>query len=307
MTSIPIERVQALREHNFRRTEARRVKSPSGAERFVRDVGFCHFWPIQGFEIPNLFHAIAGRRRDVPSAHDDPDLSRCWRWKDDALGRRRWYYAKLIGRRATMVSLETLPVFYALSPNYGGEDDYVHEYEAGRLSREARAVYEAIRDGGPMDTVRLRREARLASDSAKAGFERALVELQMGMRLVPVGVAEAGAWRYAFVYDLPTRHIPELEAQAAAWSRSDARAELVARLVDNVVVASRREIARVFAVLRWTERELDGTLKRLTEGQRLFVAPVEGLSGEYFLSPSAMSSARAAPRRSRGIHSPRRR
>lgn len=167
-------------------------------------------------------------------------------------------------------------------------------------------MYEAIRDGGPMDTVRLRREARLASDSAKASFERALVELQVGMRLVPVGVAEAGAWRYAFVYDLPTRHFPGLESQAAAWSRSAARAELVARQVDSVVVASRREIARVFAVLRWTERELDGTLNQLTEGQRLFVAPVKGLSGEYFVSPSVMSSARAATRRPRGIPSPRR-
>jgi hypothetical protein len=31
----------------------------------------------------NLFHAIAGRVRPVPNEHDDPDIDKCWSWKDD--------------------------------------------------------------------------------------------------------------------------------------------------------------------------------------------------------------------------------
>jgi len=67
---------------------------------------------------------------------------------------------------------------------------------------EAKTIYEVIRDGGAMDTVRLRREARMAAESSKARFEKALTDLQKGLKILPVGVAEAGAWRYAFVYEL---------------------------------------------------------------------------------------------------------
>jgi len=45
---------------------------------------------------------------------------------------------------------------------------------------------------GPLDTVRLRREARMSAESAKSRFERGLVELQVGLKVLPVGVAEAG-------------------------------------------------------------------------------------------------------------------
>jgi hypothetical protein len=46
-------------------------------------------------------------------------------------------------------------------------------YELGRhegdnLTAEAKAVYEAILENGPLDTVRLRREARMSAESAKS-------------------------------------------------------------------------------------------------------------------------------------------
>ena len=64
----------------YRRLPELRVATVDEARAFVNEVGFCHFWPIKGIEMPNLFHAIAGRVRSVPNAHDDPDLSRCWGW-----------------------------------------------------------------------------------------------------------------------------------------------------------------------------------------------------------------------------------
>jgi hypothetical protein len=289
MKAIPERQIEVLRAHSYHRTKTRRVQTQDAAVQFVNEMGFCFFWPIQGVELPNLFQAIAGQVRAVPMAHDDPDLSRCWAWKDQALGQRQWFYAKLLCKRATLISLECLPVFYALSPNYGDDEDYLQDYAAGRLSRDAKNIFEVLRDRGPLDTVRLRRECRLAADSAKSGFERALTELQMSMRILPVGVAEAGAWRYAFIYDLVTRHFPEVAEQARAITRSAARLRLVQQYVDNVVAASQADIGRVFRTLKWTPGELAQTLNALVEQQLVIKTPITGLEGEYLLSAKALA------------------
>ncbi|MCX7854790.1 MAG: hypothetical protein N2556_02235 [Anaerolineae bacterium] len=267
--------IRHLREFNYRRTPERRLHSAAEARAFVEEVGFCHFWPIKGVELPNLLHAIAGRVRPVPMEHDDPDGARCWTWKDDSLGQRWWYYGKLLRRRATLVSLKFLPFFYACSENYGSVDDYLQEYAEGRMTAEAKAVYEALLDQGPLDTVQLRRAARMSAESAKSRFDRALMELEVGLKVLPVGVAEAGAWRYAFIYDLLPRHFPEIPEQAREISRADARWMLVLQYLKTVVEAEAAMIARVFHVLNWTATELERTLQRLLrEGHiRLVEAP----------------------------------
>jgi hypothetical protein len=84
--------------------------------------------------------------------------------------------------------------------NYGSLDDYLQEYEDGLMTAEAKAIYEALLEHGPLDTVRLRREARMAAESAKSRFDRALVDLQVGLKVLPIGVARTGAWEYAFTY-----------------------------------------------------------------------------------------------------------
>jgi hypothetical protein len=161
------------RNMRYRRTPERRIQMVEDARAFVEDLGFCFLWPIKDIEMPSLFHAIAGRVRSVPMKHNDPDLSKCWGWKDRALGLRWWYYSKMLRRRATLISLDLLPYFYACSENYGGLDDYMDEYRAGTMSAEAKGLYEALLEHGPLDTVRLRREARMAAESAKTRFEKA--------------------------------------------------------------------------------------------------------------------------------------
>jgi len=214
MASITQDQIQVARDRRYRRTDVLRIQTVEAAQAFVRDVGFCHLYPIKGVEMPSLLHAIAGRDREVPMAHDDPDGSKCWGWKDGSLGKRWWYYGKVLRRKATLISLEVLPFFYACSENYGDLDDYLEEYRAGSMTLEARQIYEALLKHGPLDTVRLRRESRMAAESAKSRFERALVELQVGFKVLPTGIAEAGAWRYAFVYDILQRHLPQIPEQA---------------------------------------------------------------------------------------------
>ena len=105
----------------------------------------------------------------------------------------------------------------------------------------------------------------MSADSAKSRFDRALVELQVGLKVIPIGVAEAGAWNYAFVYEILQRHFPDLPAQARPIGRAEARRVLVQRYLDNVVAADRKMVAKVFHVLKWTPMELDRTIATLLE------------------------------------------
>jgi hypothetical protein len=259
------EDILRIREYNYHRTPERRLQTVEDARVFVDEVGFCHFWPIKGVETPSLFHAIAGRVREVPNEHGDPDLSKCWGWKDDSLDKRWWYYGKLLRRRATLVSLDLLPAFYACSDNFGDLTDYLEEYRAGTMTAEAKSIYEALLEHGPLDTVRLRREARMSAESAKSLFDRALVELQVGLKVIPIGVAHTGAWNYAFTYELFQRWFPEIPERAHRIQRSEARHMLLLKYLDNVVAADQRMMTKVFHILRWTPTELRRTITTLVE------------------------------------------
>jgi hypothetical protein len=282
MTVLTLDEISHRREFNYRRSAERRVRSVEEARAFVEEVGFCHFWPIKRAELPNLFHAIAGRVRSVPMEHDDPDISKCWGWKDQALDKRWWYYGKCLRRRATLISLAELPYFYALSENYGSLDDYRQEYADGRMTAEAKAIYEAILGHGPLDTIRLRREARMSAKSAKSRFERALVELQMGLKVLPIGIAEAGAWRYAFVYELLPRWLPDIPERARAIGRGEAHRHILLRYLRTVIAATPAQVARLFG---WNADETERAAARLEEaGEIERGVRVEGLRGQQIVA-----------------------
>ena len=261
MTPIPSERLETYRARTYRWLPGQRVKTKEQAIEFVNQRGFIYFWPIKDILLPSLWVAVAGDR-PVADAHDDPGHV-TWGWKDSLLGTRRWYYAKVLRKRATIISLEVAPYFYALSENYGSPDeDYLIQYQQGRLTQEAKAVYEALLDKGSLDTVALRRATHLTSKESDARFNRALTELQADFKVLPVGVTQAGAWRYAFAYDLVARHFPELPEQARPISERQARQEL-ARLYFNSLGAARLEdLVKLFG---WTRTQAERAVTALVD------------------------------------------
>jgi hypothetical protein len=92
----------------------------------------------------------------------------------------------------------------------------------------------------------------MSANSAKSRFDRALVELQVGLKLLPIGVARTGAWNYAFTYELFQRWLPEVPEQARGIKHTEARRVLVQRYLDNVIAADRKMSSKVFHVLKWT-------------------------------------------------------
>jgi uncharacterized protein YcaQ len=83
-------------------------------------------------------------------------------------------------------------------------------------------------------------------------------------------VAQAGAWNYAFVYELVGRWFPELAAQARDISRSEARAYLADSYLKSVGAATEAQLCRLFG---WRADEVRRTCEKLAgRGQ---IAPGE--------------------------------
>jgi hypothetical protein len=259
MRELSTERVQAYRAGTYRLGPGQSVKTLEEALAFVNERGYVYFWPVKGVELPSLWTAVAGDR-PVADAHDDPGHM-TWGWKDQTLGERRWYYAKVLRRRATFISLAVTPHFYALSENYGSpEEDYLLQYEEGRMTWEAKTVYETLLAEGPLDTVSLRQMARMTSPASNSPFTRALDWLQADFKMLPVGIAQAGAWKYAFIYDLVHRHYPNLSDEAHAIRQADARRRLAELYLLSVGAAQVRDLIRLFG---WTPADTAQALDSL--------------------------------------------
>ncbi len=173
---------------------------------------------------------------------------------NQSLDKKWWYYGKLIRAKATLISLDFLPNFYALSENFGDyEHDYLAEYHTGALSAEAKTIYEALLRNGALDAVRLRRESHMSADASKPRFEKALTDLQVGLKVLPVGIAPVGAWRYAFIYEILPRWYPEIPTQAQQIGRAEARHRILDCYMRNVVFSTVPAAARVFG---WSIKEM---------------------------------------------------
>jgi hypothetical protein len=261
MLSVSKKDLEDYRAQMFRSRSGNRVKTKEEAIKFVNERGFIFFWPIKDVILPSLWTAVAGDR-PVADEHDDPGHI-TWGWKDSLLGAKLWYYAKILRHRATIISMKLAPYFYALSENYGApEEDYLTQYEQGKLTQEAKVIYEALLAESPLDTVQLRRRTRLTSRDSNYRFNRGLNDLQADFKILPVGVTDSGGWRYAFAYDLVSRHLPEIPDQARNIQENEARKKLIKTYLKSVGAAEIRDVSKLFG---WRVREVQRTVESLTK------------------------------------------
>ncbi len=283
---LTLEHVEAYRTRTYRMTDELRVRSKEEAIRFVDARGYVMFWPIKDIVMPSLWSAVAGDR-PVADAHDDPGHV-TWGWKDSLLSERRWYYGKVLRRRATIISLGVAPLFYALSENFGSpEEDYLDQYRDGTMTAEAKSIYETLLQEGPLNSVALRRAASMAGNSSSYRFNKGLDELQADFKVLPIGVAQAGAWNYAFIYECVHRYYPELLEQARAYKISQAQQRLLKLYLRSVGAATFGDIVKVFW---WPKREVESALAALSaEGQVVRDLHIDGQTGEWVSLPELAS------------------
>lgn len=245
MNILTTENIDSYRARTFRLLPNLRLLTQKDAIEFVNQRGFVYFWPISGITMPSLWTAVTGNRT-VASEHDHPGHI-TWGWKDELLGKGEWYYAKILRKKATMISMNVAPFFYALSENYGSpEHDYLTQYEQGRMTQGEKTIYETLLNKGALDTVALRRAISMTSRSSNSRFDTAVAKLQADFKILPIGVSQAGGWRYAFIYDIVARYYPILPELAQKISEDDARRKLCQLYFLSVGAAQLRDVMKLF-------------------------------------------------------------
>jgi len=281
--TINLKKLNIHRAQTFRLPPLKRLSSPSQALTFINERGFIFFWPIKGIDLPSLWTAVAGDR-PVADKHDDPGHI-TWGWKDGALDKKIWYYAKILRGKATMISLEIAPYFYALSENYGApEEDYLIAYHEGRLTQSSKQVYETLLDNGALNTLDLRKRAKL-SNAKDSEFNKALEQLQRDFKILPVGVAQAGSWNYSHIYQVVPRHFPDLPEQARAITESQARMKLLELYFDLVGAAQLRDVTKLFG---WSNEIENRTVNKLVEQNILMKTDHPQQTGEWIVIPKVL-------------------
>jgi hypothetical protein len=281
--TIDLKKLNSLRARTYHLPPAKRISSASQALTFVKARGFVYFWPIKSIDLPSLWTAVAGDR-PVADQHDDPGHI-TWGWKDGALDKKVWYYAKILRGKATMISLEAAPYFYALSENYGApEEDYLIAYHEGRLTQASKQIYETLLDVGALNTLDLRKKAKL-SNAKDSEFNKALEQLQRDFKILPVGVAQAGAWKYSHIYEIVPRHFPDLPEQARVISESQARAKLLELYFASVGAAQLRDVTKLFG---WSNEIAHRVINKLIEQKHLVKTTHPKQAGEWIVIPKVL-------------------
>ena len=292
MTSLSYERILDYRRETFRLSPDLKLRNKEQAVKYVNERGFIYFWPIKDITLPSLWAAVAGDR-PVADEHDDPGHV-TWGWKDELLPARRWYYGKVLRRKATIISLDVAPAFYALSENYGEPElDYLDQYKAGQLTHDAKTVYEVLLQNGPLDTPEIRRQARMTARTSDAPFNRAIEFLQADFKVLPVGVAEVGRWKYAFIYECVHRWYPDLLERARAIRQNDARIKLLELYLGSVGAAQAKQVDLLFG---WSKADTRTAVEAIVnQGFAQQDIRVEGHGDGWLALSSLMHSAHPTP------------
>lgn len=255
------------RAAHYRMSDDLKLRTRAEGVRFINDVGMALLFPGDNIPMPDLWTAINGRERAIPKHHHDAALSKAWDWKDQVPSKKEAWYGKLVRGKPTFISLRDLPAVYALSDNYGELDDYMEAYNDGLLSQEGKAIYEVLLAEGPLPTSTLRKACGMGGggDNARR-FERAIEELQSGLKIVKAGISDANRWKYCYVYDLLLRWAPNLAEESRKHNSRTAMRHLITRYLQSNLAASPAIFPRLFGwepsvVGRVVEEMLgDGTL-----------------------------------------------
>lgn len=251
--------INYYRSQTYRTSEQSRLCSAEEAIQFVNERGFTFFWPAKDVPLPSLWNATAGIR-PVPSEHDDPG-NITWDWKDSLLDKKVWYYARILDNRNAMISIEMMPFFYALSPNYGDyEFDYLESYHMGYMTNAAKTIYETLISTGPMDTISLRKVSHLTGEKQKSAFLKYINDLQKIMYILPIGISRSGGWRYSFIYDIPARYFTDLQEKSKMISEDEARKMIAWKYLQSIGAAQVRFFMRLF---HWSEPIIRKTVAEL--------------------------------------------
>lgn len=230
--------IEEYRDVHWRREATRQVESVLEAERFIEGVGFTACLTDSRRPGPSLYVAVCGRRDVVMprTPQKDPEASLTWRLKDEILRRGRVYYAKLARGKTMFLAPRMIPFFHSVWGVRRSE-------EAGRLSRNARALLTVLRREWEMGSADLREESGVKDRTA---FTRALDELQAAMIVVPSDVLYQPTFTY--LWTLAAGRFPD--ALRRRVGQETAVREIARCFLAGAGMTLRGELARVAGLSR---------------------------------------------------------
>ena len=241
--------MKALLEHEVR--WARRVSTATDAVRFIDAVGYCLLFPIKNLPLPSLYYAVA--RRDIHLGPGwDKYCEKIWHWKDELPRSRRAFYAKYFKGRGTFISLGLLAHFLAANQTPAAPGDHECFYAAGRISHDARTIWAALEQHGPLATLELRHACKMDSQAGNARFKRAMLQLQRLLLVVHFGAEqETAAWASGR-FELTCRAFPRQALLARRIAPEAARAAIAAKYLHWHPEAGPARLGNLFG---WSKAE----------------------------------------------------
>ena len=238
-------------------TWPRHIVTPAEAVKYINAVGYCMLFAVKNTPLSSLYFHVTRRNRVQKKVWDKYSMM-VWRWKDDLPGRRRAFYAKYFRGRGTFISLAQLPNFLAMREAAVAPDDHERFYAEGRIREDARLVWEALANHGPLATLELRNVCKLDTKTGNVRFKRAILELQCLLVAVHSGSEqETGAWASGR-YELTCRAFPKETAAARHISPGEARKNLAAKFLEYHPDAAPAQLARLFG---WSKDEARAALE----------------------------------------------
>jgi hypothetical protein len=227
------EEIEVHRDRMWRRDPENRVEDVYTAERFIEDVWFCEALTDSRRPGPSLYVAVCGRRdAHMPrNVQKDPESRLAWEIKDDVMRRGRYFYGTLLKGRSTFIAPRLLPFFNAL---WG----VPQRTEKKVLSEDAQAILKIMRREWEMATRDLREESGIKE---RARFDRAMVQLQKTLKIIPSDVLYEPTFTY--IWSIPEARFPEQLREKV--EREVALREIARAYLTGAGMTLRGELARV--------------------------------------------------------------
>ncbi|MBP6180295.1 MAG: hypothetical protein KA480_18420, partial [Anaerolineales bacterium] len=123
------------------------------------------------------------------------------------------------------------------------------------------------------------------SNAKDSEFNKALEYLQRDFKILPVGVAQAGAWKYSHIYAITTSHFPDLAEQARKITESQARSKILELYFDMVGAAQLRDLQKLFG---WGNEVMKRSVGKLADAGKLIWAEHPKQAGEWLAVKEVM-------------------
>jgi hypothetical protein len=235
----------------------KRVLTPGQAVRFIDAAGFCMLFPVKNVPLPSLYYAVTRRNPHVEFKWDRYS-EMIWKWKGSIPQRKLAFYGKYFRGRGSFISLKQLPNFLAMQQTSIEPGDCDRFYSVGRITHNARAIWEALASHGPLATLELRNVAKMDSKAGNVRFKRAMAQLQCMLIVVHFGTEqETAAWASG-KFELVCRAFPKETAAARKIMPGAARRTLAAQFLALCPKSSPKDVARLFG---WTKTETMAALR----------------------------------------------